>query len=58
MTVPACLEATLALGDGSKGAPLSKVLQLTSREVANLYVASPEQFHFSFQATNSKLASS
>lgn len=51
VTIPTRFEASLALGDGSAGANLTEVLQLTSSEVPNLYSASSNQFVYCFQVT-------
>ena len=49
VTIPTSFEAHLALGDGSAGATLSEVLQLTSSQVPNLYSCSSSQFTYCFQ---------
>ena len=51
VTIPTRFEANLALGDGSAGANLTEVLQLTSSEVPNLYSTSSSQFIYCFQVT-------
>ena len=49
LTVPACLEKTLSLGDGSAGASISAALHFDQDSVPNLYLCRGDEFCFSFQ---------
>ncbi len=49
LSIPAKLEDSLALEDGSRGHPLSSALEFDQREIPNLYsLTADKEFRFSF----------